>query len=145
MCLSWPRNLLLCFFFPVQLRRNSGTWTLKHCLLFQTLLAVGIMLKLDGKAPNSIFAVNLLITARCRASITNLKQIIFFAYVWLQIALVEVGILPKNGCLREYFPLEKVTLFWNEYKCQGLFLTLAKLQTELYCISSLIILEGYFL
>lgn len=61
------------------------------------MLAVGIMLKLDGKAPNSILAVNLLITAGCRTSITNLKQIIFFAYVGLQIALVEVGILPKNG------------------------------------------------
>lgn len=89
------------------------------------------MLKLGGKAPNSVFAVNLLVTAGCRAYITNLKQVIFLAYVQLQIALVGVGILPKMGCLREYFPLEKVTLFWNEYKCQGLFLTPAKLQTEL--------------
>lgn len=64
--------------------------------------------------------------------VSNLKKVIFFSYVWLQIALVEVGILPKMGCLREYFPLEKVTLFWSEYKCQGLFLTPAKLQIELH-------------
>lgn len=105
---------------------------MKHYLLFQTLLAVGIMLKLGGKAPNSVFAVNLLITAGCRAYVTNLEQVIFLVYIQLQIALVEVGKLPKMECLREYFPSEKVTLFWNEYKCPGLFLTPAKLQTELH-------------
>lgn len=55
----------------------------------------------------------------------------FLGVCWLQITLVEVGIVPKMGCLREYFSLEKVTLFWNGYKCQGLFLTPAKLQPEL--------------
>lgn len=105
---------------------------MEQYLLFQTLLAVGIMLKLGGKAPYSVLAVNLLVTAGCRAYVTNLKQVVFLAHVRLQIALVGVGILPKMGCLREYFPLEKVTLFWNEYKCQGLFLNPAKLQTELH-------------
>lgn len=105
---------------------------MKQYLLFQTLLAVGIMLKLGGKAPYSVLAVNLLVTTGCRAYVTNLKQVVFLARVRLQIALVGVGILSKMGCLREYFPLEKVTLFWNEYKCQGLFLNPAKLQTELH-------------
>lgn len=82
-----------------------------------------------------MLVINLLVTAGCRAYITNLQQAIFLACVQLQIALVGVGILPKTGCLREYFPLEKVTFcFGMCTNARGCFLLLPSFR--LNCILS---------